>query len=843
MTFTEYLRSRLVDMLNNKRIVVWYDPVGHFAEFYSSFEAPSCVKLSVAESLLRARRRADEVYRGMNESEDPATARRNLLIYVSYARGIDEDSKMSDPFEVFALAGTAFGDTEDQLMESLARQAAPERADEIARLFREGKPTVALLDSLEEAHLYPLLNRIVGTESSVETIALALCDEAKSAAIETTPGCLQELLRLLKAAIGFEPENPNSWKDVREELGRFVLFSEFVFDLPEGLPDSFGIMKRAEEAAKETIYSACDRMRSDANLKEGYVVLAERIENTIRLPEMTADIVDLGDRDTFPFEERRRFGRLVEYLMQGNIDDARKLFEKTKRSMWRESPERGVLWTAAERAVNLLETASRIESEKPWKLDRLTRLVDAYADGKLSDLDRNQRLFEQSVVMCVADVELSPLVDPCRRRYCEIAVRMQKALLKLVQTENWPPEGVLRQTRIFDEYVSPNLERREKTAYVMVDSLRYEMGRDLGETLRRFGDVEIRHAAAVVPTITETGMAALLPKADGAFRLTEKDGVAAPALNETVLKNSADRMKLLKASFGDRFMDVTLDELLTNFKKHASQIASKDLLVVRTSDPDTIGEYGSRLARKYISDVIGDITVLIGRLVTAGFSRVVIIADHGHILLPEIAAGDVVSKPQGTWVLEKRRCLVGKKLSGGEGCSCFKAEHVGLKYDDGDVCIPSGFKVFAAGDSYLHSGLSLQEAVIPVVIVRTRRETETGGGRRQIAVQYRSDKFTARVIGLAVSVSAQADLFGTPVKVRVEAYDGAGPKAKRVGEAADCEARDENTHDILLTPGKETQVPVLLDPDFQSPSVEIRVIDPVTRIVWAKLTLKNAMLE
>ena len=81
------------------------------------------------------------------------------------------------------------------------------------------------------------------------------------------------------------------------------------------------------------------------------------------------------------------------------------------------------------------------------------------------------------------------------------------------------------------------------------------------------------------------------------------------------------------------------------------------------------------------------------------------------------------------------------------------------------------------------------------------------------------------------------------MKVRVEAYDGSGPKAKRVGEAADCEARDENTHDILLTPGKEIQVPVLIDPDFQGPSIEIRVIDPLTRVIWTRLTLRNAMLE
>jgi hypothetical protein len=36
-----------------------------------------------------------------------------------------------------------------------------------------------------------------------------------------------------------------------------------------------------------------------------------------------------------------------------------------------------------------------------------------------------------------------------------------------------------------------------------------------------------------------------------------------------------------------------------------------------------------------------------------------------------------------------------------------------------------------------------------------------------------------------------------------------------VGEAADCEARDEKTREVTLQANKETPVPVLIDPDFE----------------------------
>ena len=90
--------------------------------------------LSAEASVLKTRRRADEVYRLMNESENPAERDRCLLIYIPRRRGATEDEKMRDPFEVYAMAGAAFGDTEDQKIESLARQAMPQKAEEITRL-------------------------------------------------------------------------------------------------------------------------------------------------------------------------------------------------------------------------------------------------------------------------------------------------------------------------------------------------------------------------------------------------------------------------------------------------------------------------------------------------------------------------------------------------------------------------------------------------------------------------------------------------------------------------------------------------------------------------------------
>ena len=842
MKFTSFLHKKLVDLLNDRRIVVWYDADGDFTGFVRTFNAPNCEVLSAEESVLKTRRRADEIYRLMNESENPGERDRCLLIYIPGRRGVTEDERMRDPFEVYAMAGTAFGDTEDQKMESLARQAMPDRVEEITRLFREGKPTIDLLDGLEKSQRWPLLNEVFGTETPADVVALALCDKAKAGRVDEKPGCIEELLRLFEDAVGFKPASRSrKWKTLRPKAAEHVLFSEFVFDLPDGPPDALSAVSRAGGEAKSVIFAACERMRADSNLRDTYVELACKIENDLGLPHIMPADFDPGERDTFPFEERRLLGLAAGHVARGDLAAARRVIETRKRSIWRRDPQRSPAWTALERACVLIEAADGTQAGVRAGMSPAD-LLKAYTEGGWSDLDRASRLFESALTACSDEAALTAVVDLCRRRYREAVLKLQEVFLAAVQAEGWPPDGAPKQTRVFDEYVAPVLERRERTAYFMVDSLRFEMGRDLGEALAGAGEVEVGYAAGVFPTVTITGMAALMPGADGMLRLVEKDGGLVPALGARLLKTSSDRMKLLSETYGDRFFETTLDDLLGAPKKIAPKLKNIDLFVVRTQDPDVIGEnLGAWRARRYLSDIIGDLAGAVRWVTAQGFDRVVITSDHGHMMLPEIPAGDVVQSPPGGWLENKRRCRLGSGLSGAAGTITLKAGHVGIQGDVEEVCLPIGFRVFSDGDGYFHGGLSLQEAVVPVVVLRAGRDTKTAAGKPEIDIRYRSDKFTSRVIGLKFHL--QGDIFGTPARVRIEAYDGTGAKAKVVGEAADCEARDEKTREVTLQANTETPVPVLIDPDFDGPEVEIRVSDPETRVVWARRRLKNAMLD
>lgn len=843
MSVTSYLTKRLIDLLEEHRIVVWYDREDAFKDFAAAFRAPGCRVVLATDSALRARREAESIYAKMNESNDHTEARANLLLYVPRARGATPEARQRDPFEVFALAGCAFGDNEAELLQSLARQAMPEHVSAIDRLFAEGKPTLALLDGLESGERWPLVREALGTESPVDVVAQVLCNRDKAVQVGRVAGCQAEILRLLQSAFGFErPAQAKTWK---QHLGTYVLFSEFAFDLPGPLPDALSAVPRAEPEHRERILAACERMRTSDHLRDSYIELAGRVETDLRLASVTEGIEDLGTRDTFAFEERQYLARLLGRVEDQDLAAARSILSDRRRSIWRHLPERALLWSVAERCVDFLETAATVE--KSWREESSSTkaMVQAYARPEgWAELDRRQRLYEQSAAGCADDDEILPLVDACRSRYRSVALQIQEQFLSRVREEGWPPDGVMRHTEVFDRLVAPPLEQRERVAFFLGDALRFEMGRDLGEALGDLGEVETTAVASVLPTTTPCGMAALMPGADGALSLVESGGDLVPALGTRLLKVSDDRMKLLKERYGDRFADITLGELLsTSVQKLGKKIGSAELLVVRTQDIDALGEsLNLYLARKLMSEMLGEMRRAAGRLAALGYQHLVFSADHGHVLLPEVPAGDVVSAPPGRWLKTKRRCRLGSGLAATPGTVVLRAADVGIQGASDEICVPIGFKVFSAGEGYFHEGISLQECVLPAVVVRVTTRS-TGQGKQEISIRYRSDKFTSRVIGLKLQYASGGLFEEPPVRVKVRAHGGTAANASVVGDAADCDARDESTHEVTLKPGEETPVPVLIEPDFSGPFVEVRVTDPVTGQIWARKKLKNALMD
>src|SRR5437868_2121827 len=128
-----YVRDRLAALLDERRVVVWYDRERAFAGLLEALarSLPHCAIVPTTDSQLRARRDAEAVYRSIGEADETRASRRNLLLYVPAARGATAEEQARDPFEAFARCGAAFGDNEGERLDALARLALPEAAAEI----------------------------------------------------------------------------------------------------------------------------------------------------------------------------------------------------------------------------------------------------------------------------------------------------------------------------------------------------------------------------------------------------------------------------------------------------------------------------------------------------------------------------------------------------------------------------------------------------------------------------------------------------------------------------------------------------------------------------------------
>jgi hypothetical protein len=123
-------------------------------------------------------------------------------------------------------------------------------------------------------------------------------------------------------------------------------------------------------------------------------------------------------------------------------------------------------------------------------------------------------------------------------------------------------------------------------------------------------------------------------------------------------------------------------------------------------------------------------------LLEAGWQQVVIVTDHGWLLLP--GGLPKVDLPESLTTVRKARCARLKPLAATD------QRTVPWFWDaDVQVAVPPGMACYEAGHEYAHGGLSAQECIIPR-IVATR-----GGGptARNTRIDWRGLRCTVAIEG------------------------------------------------------------------------------------------------
>lgn len=496
-------------------------------------------------------------------------------------------------------------------------------------------------------------------------------------------------------------------------------------DLPRALVDACRQLAEALRAQHRTFY---ERIAAEAEDLLHDEVAAARAE-------------DLGDIDTFRFEETRVLDDAIEGLERqawsAAGDWARLRLDG--RSFWlQQEPTRASAWRLVEAAATLGE---RIADAGP-SLGNVSRLEDAvqrYAESG-APVDRAHRELEQQRHALLHPnvpefARLRARLDALREAWREWADQWAVDFNRLCVARGFLPDAGWQQRMLFDEVVRPMTQEHGTTAYFVVDALRYEMATQLYESFRDMPAtrVELGARLAELPSVTEVGMNVLAPVQRGG-RLQPSVASASVAGGGSFQGFSTGEFRVSTPETRRRAMHdrvggptcplLTVDEVIERDAAALKGTVSKaKLVVVWATEIDDAGEKGVGLA--VFESAIRRLRAVWRLLREAGVKRFVITADHGYLLLHDATSS---ARQHGRKIDPKRRHVIKDVAEDGEGQ--VRVPMAELRYDGvaKHLVMPETTAIFDIGKreaGFVHGGNSLQERVIPVLTV-VHRESQGG---------------------------------------------------------------------------------------------------------------------
>ena len=837
MSIKQFIQAQVFEpRLSKTQVLVVYDPVNQLRDVCVAMRAEKREVVDTSESSISSRADALSAMQRLG-----AGSIDELLIYVPAAKPVEDEDKQRDPFAIYGSCGSVFPSGDGDTLLSICLKAKPDFSTEIRRVFEEDQsPSFAVLDAIGGGSGWPTLQTLLHVESARDIIfALLAPNSSQEQGLKSGDAWVSEAKSLLATALGLELKTRGkTLSSISDELWRFVLFSEFVFDLPGELPQELADIPAATSAARQVIEDVCDRLRNDRRTRDIYIDHANDIQKTLDLPDICANLTDLGERDTFPFEERTFLTNAISAFVASDIEQVQCVLERHAESVWTGIGESQAQWDFVRAA---LELAKCIEDVGP-RLTDFSRSMDSLIDfyvSQLREVDRLHREFEQAVSANEwqdTDGLMKPIQAKVRSAYSKLIGQAQDIFTKHLQSSGWPVSGRLANIDLFDKLVAPKLkEGGSRIAYLMIDALRYELGLSLEELLVDDGKVQLQPAMAQLPTVTPVGMSSLLPGAASQLKLVKKDGGGyVPYIGDKPMTNVAQRMSVFSKLYGNRFQEGRLEE----FVRDKFEVESDtDLLVLRAFEIDSQFENHPDTAPNEIINALNRIRRAVRKLKELRFNEVVIVTDHGFFMNTSTGPGDTCAKLNGNWLNDHQRCLLGEGASDSHHY-LLSAEKAGIKGDFPSIAGPLSMASYKSGLLYYHGGASLQECVVPVITVSLSAPEQASVAQTQVTLNYKNGakRITTRLPVIEISLE-NLDMFstGSDFEILLEAQD---KKGKVVGEAKPGGHVNPATGTITLKPGDSLQVTLKMQLEFEG-KFKVKAFNPTTMAVFCQIDLET----
>lgn len=733
---TNTLISVLEHHVQRQGTVVWYDPQAAYLAFAQQL-MPNDVSGAIVhrydpERGFLALRRTLEPY--WKNDQLP-----KLIIYVPL-----EQAACYHALIEFEVAGVVLQPgqqppEQDSALTTIARQALqqvfpPAKVEELAVQVEAGQLSLAELDDLAEKGLEGQSGVIVtlfGTGNAPDVALRFLADASMAQAIEEK-NAAGSLAILLGEALGVSFSAEKGLPALRMQLARQILLTDFIMALGKDAPQKLSTFAMAgRPVARQAAVQLAQAWRNRLDGAESYLHFSSKVASEIGLGSIDIPLKGVARCQTFRTTETKLQTALEEALCQRATGQLVELIETRLGGFWsHQDPLVKTRWEVTLSAGRVLLEAARISSalkEKQWSAESL---VARYVYGEANQqpwcaLDTAQRHMERDFHRFELDPNqhktLLHLVAQARQHYAHLSGNLAARFVQAYTDAKFEIASLMLQADIFHATMTAT-GGSGRTAYMLVDALRYEMARELVTVLDKEWDVELTPALATPPTITEIGMAALMPGAEkGVTIRASASSKLTPFIEGKALRSRKDRVAHFEQVTTGKSVTVKLEQLapLTS-NRLTKELTTADLiLVTATEEIDGLCETNPALARRMLDDVLNQLRRGIKTLFGLGVTRVVLTADHGYLFGDEISPDQTIDAPGGNTVSLKRRVWVGKGGAEIAGTLRQPLSAFGIG-GDLELVTPHNlaiFKVPGGSTNYFHGGLSLPELIIPVLIV------------------------------------------------------------------------------------------------------------------------------
>lgn len=778
------IAEALHQLFQKHRIVFWYDANGEMRVEYEELDLPGVSKVDLHNNAfgLKYRLLRGEpttkflVYSPREAPEHP----QNWLLDVQLAHAVFSADQVS-----LWLAELEMGIEYKEFVRTYQEFfRSSERRSSLKNKFVNGESNHQLA--------LKMIALCLGSagEANLDNILLALLEDMARGYLSRYSelegyGLLAILWQDLEKKYGYKADRPH--------------IKDFALALFESVLNT-GFGKPVRLTAEATVL--LDRWQDSQQYQNSFKTVSDQFAPLLNVAEdlQNKDISDLISLDVFQVIDHRILELLMTSVINRTISesDCKEIVRRRSATYWYADHFRS-MYEAINTASSLL-----------FRINNLHFFLDSISDGLRKyvsswfQVDQLYRKYIYLVRQSNASTFFTGLNTIVENHYTNNFLRplndqWQSEVDKL---EKWHTDSVEMQSAFFEKHVNPDLRNNTKVAVIISDGMRYEVGEELANRIEGQGHLkaEIDAMLGMVPSYTQLGMAALLPHNTLEIR---SDGSVLADGGSTL--GMANRAKVLSSGLQGASKALSDAEIREMTKEERRALFRENQVVYIYHNQ--IDVTGDRLSEDHITDAVettlDELVALVKMMRTANFNRILITADHGFLYQyqPLDESDFAASEISGSEILiSNRRQVVGTGLIPSMGLQHFTAAEAGL-IGDYEIMLAKSInrlRVKGASSRYVHGGASLQEVVIPIVIVTQEYGDESNirsvkvdkinsGSNKittgQIAVSfYQVEPVSPRVIGrkLRAGIYAEDDTLISNLLTLQFSFDSENPRDREI---------------------------------------------------------------